>query len=53
MKFNKHHREYPVGAQFIGASPIYRPGERINGPLADKSAVCAIHRHLRMAGLFS
>jgi hypothetical protein len=35
MKFNKHHRSYPVGAQFIGAPPIYRPGERIDAPLAD------------------
>src|SRR5215469_10545557 len=25
----------PVGAQFIGAPPIYRPGERIDRPLAD------------------
>src|SRR6266851_5230422 len=24
---------------FIGAPPIYRPGERIDGPLADESAV--------------
>ncbi len=40
MSFNKQDREYPVGAQFIGAPPIYRPGERIDGPLADKSAVC-------------
>src|SRR6266446_5817388 len=36
MKFNKQHRPYLVGAQFIGAPPIYRPGERIDGPLADK-----------------
>src|SRR5258708_32446597 len=43
MKFNKRHRSYPVGAQFIGAPPIYRPGERIDGPLADKSAVCTIN----------
>src|SRR5712664_1938748 len=43
MKFNKQHREYPVGAQFIGASPIYRPVERIDGPLADKSAMCTIN----------
>jgi hypothetical protein len=27
-----------VGAQFIGAPPIYRPWERIAKPLADKSA---------------
>jgi len=40
-KFTKHHWEYPVGAQFIGAPPIYRPGERIDGPLADKSALRA------------
>jgi len=38
----------PVGAQFIGAPPIYRPLERIDGPsLADKSALCTINRHLR------
>ena len=24
MKFNKQHRSYPVGAQFIGAPPIYK-----------------------------
>jgi hypothetical protein len=30
-----------VGAQFIGAPPIYRPGKGIDGPLADKSAVRA------------
>jgi hypothetical protein len=53
MKFNKHHREYPVGAQFIGAPPIYRPGEHIDGPLADKSAVCAINRHLRKGRCWS
>ncbi len=35
MNFTKHHRSCPVGAQFIGAPPIYRPGERIDGPLAD------------------
>src|SRR5713226_8817548 len=35
MSFTNQHREYPVGAQFIGASPIYRPGEGIDGPLAD------------------
>ncbi len=29
-------RSYPVGAQFIGAPPIYRPGARIDGPVADK-----------------
>ena len=29
MKFNKPRRSYLVGAQFIGASPIYRPGESI------------------------
>jgi hypothetical protein len=41
MKFHKHHREYPVGAQFIGAPPMYRPGEHIDGPVADTSAVRA------------
>jgi hypothetical protein len=35
MIFTKQHRQYVVGAQFIGAPPIYRPGERIDGPLAD------------------
>jgi hypothetical protein len=35
MKFNKHQREYPVGGAFMPAPPIYRPGERIDGPLAD------------------
>ena len=29
MKFYKPRRSYLVGAQFIGASPIYRPGESI------------------------
>jgi len=33
---------YFVGAQFIGAPPIYRPGKGIGGLLADKSAMCAI-----------
>ena len=28
-----------VGGAFMPAPPIYRPGERIGGPLADKSAV--------------
>src|SRR5713226_3154668 len=28
-----------VGADLSCTSPIYRPGERIDGPLADKSAV--------------
>jgi len=29
------------------APPIYRPGEDIDGPLADKSAVATINRALR------
>src|SRR5712692_4497861 len=32
MSFHNQDREYPVGAQFIGAPPIYRPGEGINAP---------------------
>jgi len=48
MKFNKQHRSYSVGAP-----PIYRPGERIDGPLADKSAVCTINRHLRYGRFWS
>jgi len=32
---------YFVGAQFISAPPIYRPGKGIDGLLADKSAMCA------------
>jgi hypothetical protein len=28
-----------VGGAFMPAAPIYRPGERIDGPLADKSAL--------------
>jgi len=39
MKFNKHHREYPVGGAFMPAAPIHRPGERVGGPLADESAL--------------
>src|SRR6266851_2747193 len=35
MKFTNQHRPYLVGAQFIGAPPIYRPGAGIDGPLAD------------------
>src|SRR5713226_5327132 len=46
-------RQHSVGAQFIGAPPIYRPGERIDGPLADKSALCTINRHLRNGRLWS
>jgi hypothetical protein len=38
MKFNGRKRQCLVGAQFIGASPIYRPGKPIEEPLADKSA---------------
>jgi hypothetical protein len=41
LKFTKHHPVIPVGAQFIGAPPIYRPVERIDGLLADKSAMRA------------
>jgi hypothetical protein len=42
MNFNKPHRSYLVGAQFIGAPPIHRPEKGIDGPLADKSAMGAI-----------
>jgi hypothetical protein len=38
MKFTKQHLSYLVGAQLIGAPPIYRPGKRFTAPLADKSA---------------
>jgi hypothetical protein len=41
IHFTKHHPVIPVGAQFIGAPPIYRPVERIDGLLADKSAMRA------------
>jgi hypothetical protein len=51
MKFNKQLRPYLVGAQLIGTPPIYRPGKGIEGLVADKLAMCAINRHLRMAGL--
>ncbi len=34
MSFTNQDREYHVGAQFIGAPPMYRPGEGIDGPLA-------------------
>jgi len=36
-----------VGAQFIGALPIYRPWKHIEGPLADKSTKSAMNRPLR------
>ena len=35
MNFTNQDRSYPVGAQFIGAPPIYRPGEGIDEPLAN------------------
>jgi len=41
MKFHDQDQQYPVGAQFIGAPPIDRPGEGIDEPLADQSAVRA------------
>jgi hypothetical protein len=41
MMFHTQDQSYPVGAQFIGAPPIYRPLEGIDGPVADKSAVRA------------
>jgi hypothetical protein len=47
MKFNMQYRYFVVGAQFIGAPPIYRPVKGIDVPLADKSAVGAINRPLR------
>src|SRR5713226_7582382 len=43
MKFTKQHRSYLVGAQFIGAPPIYRPMARRCAPQADKSAMCTIN----------
>jgi len=38
MGFKKITRK-PVGADLSRTPPIYRPGERIDEPLADKSAV--------------
>ena len=38
MIFNNQDRSYSVGAQFIGAPPIYRPKVRRYPPQADKSA---------------
>src|SRR5216684_4753571 len=52
MCFNHQDRSYPVGAQFIGAPPIYRPIARRCAPQADKSAVGAINRPLPASGLF-
>src|SRR6266852_7442102 len=46
MSFTNQDREYPVGAQFIGAPTIYRPGEGIDRPLADKSAMGTVNRPL-------
>ena len=31
IKYNKQNRSYLVGAQFIGALPIHRPGEGYGG----------------------
>jgi hypothetical protein len=42
MSFNNQDREYPVGAQFIGAPPMYRPMARRCPPQADKSAPTGI-----------
>jgi len=47
----------PVGAQFIGTSPIMS-FNKLSGILeqpakADKSAVCTINRHLLVSGLFA
>src|SRR5260370_41010446 len=36
MKFNKQHRPYPGGAQFICAPTIYQPGAGIGAPLGVK-----------------
>jgi hypothetical protein len=44
INFTKHHRSSLVGAQFIGAPPIYRPLVRRCPSQADKSAVGAINR---------
>jgi len=43
MKFTKQHRSYLVGAQFIGAPPMYRPMARRCPPQADLSAMCTIN----------
>jgi hypothetical protein len=48
MNVTKQHHYHLVGAQFIGAPPIYRPGKPIAEPLADKSAMGAMNRHLLM-----
>src|SRR6266849_8835900 len=47
MSFNEQDREYPVGAQFIGAPPMYRPMARRCPPQADTSAVRAYMRRLQ------
>jgi hypothetical protein len=39
MKFTQQYREYLVGGAFMPAPPMYRPGERLDGPLADTSAL--------------
>ncbi len=46
-------RQNSVGAQFIGASPIYRPMARRCAPQADKSAMRTINRHLRNGRIVS
>ena len=48
MRFNNQDRSYPVGAQFIGAPPIYRPMAHRCPPQADKSAVRAYMRRLQL-----
>ena len=52
MNFYKHYRSYPVGAQFIGAPPIYRPIVLRWASQADESVVGAINRPLQLSGLF-
>src|SRR5712692_8323392 len=42
-----------VGADLSCTSPMYRPGEHIDGPLADTSAVCQYIVRLRHGRLWS
>src|SRR6266446_1982646 len=53
MIFTNQDQSNPVGAQLIGAPPIYRPIVRRCAPKADKSAVCTINRHLRQGRCWS
>jgi hypothetical protein len=47
MNSNDQHQSYPVGAQFIGAPPMYRPLVLRCAFQADKSTRSAIHWHLQ------